>query len=132
MPQPDSVIPDDDFGKVIRLGERIFRDTGAEARGLRRQRSALHELSSRPGPPRPFRPPLGGLSRLPAYRAKNGHVNTFAERLQGCFRYSMNGKAPPLGDPVLVALETYAAFLAHGAPVGMKLPGQGYPNACQA
>jgi ABC-type lipoprotein release transport system permease subunit len=42
---------------------------------------------------------LGGL--YPAYRAKNGHVNTFAERLQGCFRYSMNGKAPPRPNATL-------------------------------
>jgi len=30
----------------------------------------------------------------------------------------MNGKAPPYGDKVLVALETYAFFLAQGAPTG--------------
>ncbi|MGH1571090.1 c-type cytochrome [Methylobacterium sp. P31] len=47
---------------------------------------------------------------------------------QGCFRYSMNGKAPPLGDPALVALESYADFLARGAPVGENLPGRGYPE----
>lgn len=48
--------------------------------------------------------------------------------MQGCFRYSMNGKAPPLGDPVLVAVESYAYFLAKGAPTGVKLAGQGYPK----
>jgi thiosulfate dehydrogenase len=30
----------------------------------------------------------------------------------------MNGKAPPLGDPVVVALESYSFWLAKGAPVG--------------
>jgi thiosulfate dehydrogenase len=40
----------------------------------------------------------------------------------------MNGKAPPLGDPVLVALETYSSWLAKGAPVGEKIPGSGYPE----
>jgi thiosulfate dehydrogenase len=63
---------------------------------------------------------------FPAYRAKDGHVNTFAERLQGCFRFSLNGKAPPLGDPVLVALETYSYFLARGLPTGEDAPGRGY------
>jgi thiosulfate dehydrogenase len=62
----------------------------------------------------------------PAYRAKNHHVNTLEERLQGCFRFSMNGKAPPLGDPVLVALETYAYWMALGAPVDPKIAGRGY------
>ena len=64
----------------------------------------------------------------PAYRAKNGHVNSFQERLQGCFLYSMNGKAPAANDKVLVALESYAYFLARGAPTGVQLPGRGYPK----
>jgi thiosulfate dehydrogenase len=64
----------------------------------------------------------------PAYRSKNHHVNTFAERLQGCFNYSMNGKAPPLGDPVLVALETYAYWMSKGEPIGTSLPGRSYPK----
>ena len=64
----------------------------------------------------------------PGYRSKNKHVNTFPERLQGCFKYSMNGKAPPLGDPVLVALESYAYWLASGAPIDSKIPGRGYPK----
>ena len=58
--------------------------------------------------------------------------NTFAERLQGCFRYSMNGKAPPLGDKTLVALESYAYWLAKGAPVDPKLAGRGYPKLAKA
>ena len=64
----------------------------------------------------------------PAYRSKNWHVKTFADRLQGCFRYSMNGKSPPLGDKILVALESYAYFLANGAPVGATMVGKGYPT----
>ena len=35
-------------------------------------------------------------------------------------------QAPPAGDPILVALETYSYWLAKGAPVGTKLPGQGF------
>lgn len=40
----------------------------------------------------------------------------------------MNGKAPPLNDKVLVALESYAYALAKGAPTGEDLPGRGYPK----
>mgnify|MGYP006157862155 CR=1 FL=1 len=39
----------------------------------------------------------------PAYRSKTKSVTTFQQRLQGCFEYSMNGRAPPLGAPELVA-----------------------------
>ena len=40
----------------------------------------------------------------------------------------MNGEAPPLGDKILVALETYSAWLARGAPVGPDMPGRFYPR----
>ena len=62
----------------------------------------------------------------PADRAKNGHVNTLAERLRGCFRFSMNGKPPAADDPVLTALQTYMFWLASKAPTGVALKGQGY------
>ena len=53
--------------------------------------------------------PLWGAYLLyPAYRSKTKHVDTFEDRLRGCFMYSMNGKAPPYGDDVLNALQTYA------------------------
>ena len=64
----------------------------------------------------------------PQYRKKNGHVNTYGERLQGCFRYSMNGKPPPLDSAEMVALETYSWWMASGAPVGVALKGAGYPK----
>ena len=35
-------------------------------------------------------------------------MDTFAERVRGCFMYSMNGKAPDDGHDILVALEAYA------------------------
>ena len=38
----------------------------------------------------------------------------------------MNGKAPPEGSDVLMALEAYSYWMATGAPVGARLPGSGY------
>lgn len=62
----------------------------------------------------------------PAYRSKNGHINTLAERLQGCFQYSMNGAKPAADSETIVALESYMYWLAKGAPTGVKLQGQGF------
>lgn len=127
-PPPENAIPPGPYGDMVRLGREIFRDSGKYAQpfvGNTLRCSNCHLDAGR----------LAGASPLwaawvafPAYRAKNKHVNTFAERLQGCFRFSMNGKAPPLGDKVLLALETYSAWLAHGAPVGADMPGRGYPR----
>ncbi|PSC02488.1 cytochrome C [Alsobacter soli] len=126
-PQPETSIPDDDFGKAIRFGESIFQDTKTNAPGYVGNDLRCANCHLDRGRLPNSAPLWAAYVLYPAYRSKNEHVNTFAERLQGCFRFSMNGKAPPLGDPVLVALESYAYFLARGAPTGVKLAGQGYP-----
>lgn len=124
----DTPIPDDGFGKVIQLGREIFDDPARYAaryvgNDLRCTSCHLDE-GRRVG----SAPMWAAYVSYPAYRAKNGHVNTYAERLQGCFSYSMNGRAPPLGDPVLVALESYSYWMARGAPLDPNIAGRGYPK----
>ncbi len=131
QPPPDSAIPDNDFGKVVRLGQAIFNGTSPLAEpfvGNALRCASCHLDAGRLAHSAPL---WSAYLTYPAYRSKNKHVNTLAERMQGCFSYSMNGKAPPLGHPVLVALESYAFFLAQGAPVGAKLAGGGYPTPPQ-
>lgn len=127
-PPPDSLIPHDAFGRVVRFGEQIFDDPSAYAAGFVGNRLRCSSCHLDRGRRAGSAPMWAAYVAYPAYRAKNGHVNTFAERLQGCFRYSMNGQAPPLGSPVLVALESYAYWLASGARVTAHLPGRGYPR----
>ena len=71
----------------------------------------------------------------PAYRGKNKKVNTFIERIQGCFEYSMNaqgsaaGAAPAAGSDTIVSLVAYSFWLSKGAPTGDgTMPGRGYPR----
>lgn len=127
-PPPESAIPNDQFGDMVRLGEAIFHDTQHNASsfvGNKLQCSNCHLDRGRLANSAPL---WAAYVAYPAYRSKNKHVNTFEERLQGCFHFSMNGKVPPRGDKVLVALQTYAYFLAKGAPTGANLPGRGYPK----
>lgn len=126
-PQPDSAIPNDEFGAAVKLGRAIFTDTGAHAGayvGNDLRCSNCHLDAGRLANSAPL---AQAYVRYPAFRKKTGQVDTFEERLQGCFRYSMNGKPPPLGDKVLTALTAYAFFLAKGAPTGAEMPGRGYP-----
>ena len=127
----DAPIPDDGFGQAVRLGRDIFDDPGRFAsrfvgNDLRCTSCHLDE-GRRVG----SAPMWAAYVSYPAFRAKNGHVNTYAERLQGCFAYSMNGRAPPLGDPVLVALETYSYWMARGAPLDPNIAGRGYPKVAK-
>jgi thiosulfate dehydrogenase len=127
QPPPDSAIPAGKFGDVVRFGEQIFRDPATYAPqfvGNQMRCSNCHLEAGRQSGASPL---WAAYTAYPAYRSKNGHVNSFEERLQGCFRYSMNGKVPKLGDPVLVALESYAYFLAKNLPTGETAAGRGFP-----
>lgn len=129
-PPADSDMPKNEFGKTIKLGQDIFVQTERYAREYVGKASSLRCSSCHldAGRLAHSAPMWGAYVSYPAYRSKNKKVNTFASRVQGCFKYSMNGKAPPLGDPVLVAVESYAYWLASGATIDPKIPGRGYPK----
>ena len=132
QPPSEQDMPKDEFGKTVKIGRDIFEHTeryASQYAGPTNLRcSSCHLDAGRLAHSAPL---WAAYVSYPAYRSKNKHVNTFPERLQGCFKYSMNGKAPPLGDPVLVALESYAYWLASGAPIDSKIAGRGYPMVPQ-
>jgi thiosulfate dehydrogenase len=127
-PPDESSIPAGPYGDVVKLGREIFVHTQQYAKpyvGNGLTCSNCHQDAGRLANSAPL---WGAYGMYPAYRKKNKHVNTYGERLQGCFMYSMNGKAPPLDSKEMVALETYSYWMATGAPIGVKLAGAGYPK----
>lgn len=127
-PPSEDDIPNNEYGKIIRLGKNIFDDTQHYAKayvGNSLNCVNCHLASGRMADSAPL---WGAYVRYPAYRAKNNKVNTYEQRLQGCFTFSMNGKPPASDSPEMVALVTYSYWLASGAPVGAKLKGAGYPE----
>lgn len=127
-PPPADSIPNDDFGKMVKKGEQIFVNTKQNAPQFVGNNLNCVNCHLDAGRKADSSPLWAAYGAYPAYRSKNKHVNTFAERLQGCFKFSMNGKAPPLGDETLVALEAYSYWLATGAPVRQPVQGRGYPK----
>ena len=126
--------PKDEFGEMVAMGESIFSNTyshevSGKYVGNTQVCEGCHLDAGR----------LAGASPLwaarinyPAYRKKNDQVNTLVERVQGCFRYSMNAPASEVGtvpsaeSRTVRALLSYMHWLATGAPVGDKdIPGRG-------
>lgn len=126
QPPSEQQLGNDDLSREIRLGQQIFTHTARYASayaGNHLNCSNCHLDAGR----RPDAAPLWAAFGLyPAYRSKTHRVDTYEQRIQGCFEYSMNGKPPPLDSPEVVALATYSRWLATGAPVGVVLKGQGY------
>lgn len=126
-PPPDSAIPDDKFGAMVRQGRDIFMHTQKYAKDYVGNGLNCENCHLDAGRRANSAPMWAAYVRYPRYRAKNDKVNTFIERLQGCFRFSMNGKAPPPDSEIIKALTTYSYWLATGAPTGEDLKGFGYP-----
>ncbi len=120
-------IPNDVFGQTVRRGLAIFTDTGNEAKpyvGNGLTCANCHLDQGRRGGAAPM---WAAWVRYPRFRSKNGLVNTMTMRIQGCFRFSMNGTPPPDDSEIITALQTYFYWLARGAPTGGRLAGAGFP-----
>ncbi len=120
--------PADAFGDAVRLGEHLITDTATAApryvgNGLVCSNCHL-DAGRQPG----AAPLWAAFVNFPAFRKKNGEINSFQKRVQDCFRYSLNGTPPPLGSRELLAIESYAAYMARGLPSGMSPPGRGFPS----
>jgi thiosulfate dehydrogenase len=131
-PSPESSMPGGDYGKVIRLGEQIFTNPGKFATRYVGNDLSCANCHLDAGRKADSAPLWAAFIHYPAFRAKTGKVDTLASRIQGCFMYSMNGKAPPQDDEIMTALQTYAFWLAKGAPVGTAVAGSGYPKLKKA
>ncbi len=128
QPPPDDAIPKGELGDAVRLGQAIFHDPRTRAGAFVGNDLACTNCHLDDGRLAGSAPLWAAWVSYPAFRKKTGQVDSFEERLRGCFRYSMNGREPPPGDPVLVALQAYAFFLAKGLPTGEEPQGRGYPE----
>jgi thiosulfate dehydrogenase len=128
VPPAEDEIPAGDFGDMVRRGRDIFTDTGKYAASYVGNGLSCSNCHLDAGRLADSAPLWGAYVRYPAYRKKTGEVNDYVQRLQGCFRYSMNGTAPAADSPEMIALETYSFWMSKGAPVGATLPGAGYPK----
>jgi thiosulfate dehydrogenase len=127
-PPADDAIPEGPFGDMVRRGREIFVHTPDAAPKYVGNGLTCANCHLDAGRLPDSAPLWGAYGMYPQFRKKTGEVNDYGQRLQGCFRYSMNGMPPPLDSDEIRALEAYSFWMAKGAPVGVKLAGAGYPK----
>lgn len=125
-PPPDSELQSNAFGELVRRGEAIFVNTKALAPQYVGNEMNCVNCHLDRGRLANSSPMWAAYPMYPAYRKKNNKVNSFTERLQGCFTFSMNGTPPPADSEVILALTAYSYWLSTGAPIGKALPGRGF------
>ncbi|GAB6405554.1 MULTISPECIES: c-type cytochrome [Pseudomonas] len=118
-PRDLSRIPNDAFGDKVRKGYELFVDT-QQLKG-RYVGNTLNCTNCHldAGTKAYAAPMWAAYLAYPAFRKKDNRVSNFAERIQGCFNYSMNGKAPAIGSPELVAMSAYSYWLLMGGLLDM-------------
>jgi thiosulfate dehydrogenase len=125
-PPPQSAIPSGPDGDTIWQGLQLMKHTHELAGrfvGNALNCVNCHVAAGREAGSAPM---WAAYVLYPKYRSKNRKVNTIEERIQGCFRFSMNGKPPAADSAEIKALVTYFHWLATGLPVGIKPAGAGY------
>ncbi|UJF18211.1 c-type cytochrome [Vibrio sp. SS-MA-C1-2] len=108
FPYELSEIPDTPFGKKVKRGYQLMTNSQSvrDQYVFNEQNCSNCHLSS--GRLANAAPMGASYFAYPAYRSKNKHVNSYQERIQGCFIYSMNGIMPETDSDILVDFSAYA------------------------
>ncbi len=125
-PPGDSGIPSGALGASIRRGHALLtatRDSLPAFAGRSRLRCvSCHLDDGRRAHASPF---VGVYARYPTYNARSGKAYTIEDRINDCFRRSLNGRALPVGSSDMRDIVVYFAWLSRGVPVGAAVEGQG-------
>ena len=128
VPPDEDTLPNDKFGELVKRGKALFMDTQQRAPHLVGNGMNCVNCHLDAGRKAGSGPLWAAYTMYPAYRKKNDKVNSMEERIQGCFTFSMNGTPPALGSDEMNALMAYHYWVSKGAPVGVELPGRGFPT----
>ena len=121
-PAPRREPPPGKLGEVVRLGEKLVRETTTQPLSKPYVGNALncgscHLDGGRDPKAGTF---LGTATAYPAYSPREGRVITLEDRILNCFMRSCNGVRPPLGGEVSVAIAAYITWLSGDRPVAMN------------
>ncbi|MGH8618908.1 MAG: c-type cytochrome [Burkholderiales bacterium] len=126
-PPAESAMPDGPLGELVRLGRTIVVDTQRSSvkpylgNGL--NCVSCHLDAGRQA----YAAPLVGLwGVFPEYRSRTGRVETLTERVNDCFRRSMNGRPLPPESREMTAVLAYIQWLSFGVPTGIAVDGRGF------
>lgn len=124
----EDTIPNDKYGDDVRLGKKIFTETYKYGRRYVGNDLSCANCHLQAGRQPNAGPMWAAYGMYPAYREKTDRSNSLEERIQQCFQFSMNGFAPAQDAPELRALVAYIHFLSKGVPIGVEMPGRGFPQ----
>lgn len=124
----ESEITDSVVLASVRRGKALLtwtRDSLPQNVGNRLQCVSCHPDN---GTRRNVMPWVGVYARFPQYRSRVGGIQVLEDRINDCFRRSMNGKALVPESRDMRDITAYMAFLSSGYPVFAQVEGQSFPR----
>lgn len=112
----DSTMPKGEQGALILLGKRLMNETKRllpDNVGAEMNCSSCHLLGGKVPLGSPF---LGTWNAFPQYAPRAGREINLAERINGCFLRSMNGKPLKPDSHEMKAMLAYMEWLSSGLP----------------
>ena len=125
VPAPQTM-PGGPLGDAVQQGLSIVNATKAalpENVGNALNCSSCHLNGDTVANAAPF---VGLVGVYPEYFARSGAVETLEDRINDCFRRSMNGKPIAYDSGPMRAVVAYIAWLSVGVPVGASVEGRGF------
>ena len=128
IPPDENSIPRDSTGDLIRLGQLYLTHTPRELPQYSGNSLRCTNCHLKAGTVAFSGPWVGVTTRYPRFsRRSNSDVN-LAQRIQGCFMRSLNGKAPATDSSEMKAILAYMEWLSQGVVDGKQLYGIGMPR----
>ena len=124
----ESEITDSVVLASVRRGKALLaftRDSLPSHVGNRLQCVSCHPDN---GTRRNVMPWVGVYARFPQYRARVGGIQVIEDRINDCFKRSMNGKPLVPESRDMRDIIAYMAFLSSGYPVFAQVEGQSFPR----
>jgi len=113
--------------RSVRRGRALLRNTRDSLRSYVGNRLNCVSCHAQDGTQQNAMPWVGVYARFPQYRARNGYVQIIEDRVNDCFKRSMNGRPLVPESREMRDIVNYFAFLSLGYPQGAEVVGQGIP-----
>jgi thiosulfate dehydrogenase len=117
--QPPSMdeVPTGDEGELIKLGENLHNQTSTLLDGYVGNTLSCASCHANGGVDSSL--DLVGISKIyPQYNPRAGREVTLQERINGCFKRSMNGKPLPPDSKEMKAMVAYYSYISTNVPDG--------------
>lgn len=119
LPPSTDEVPAGDAGELIKLGEKLHNQTSTVLDGYVGNTLSCASCHADGGVDSSL--DLVGISKTyPQYNPRAGREVTLQERINGCFKRSMNGKPLPPDSKEMAAMVAYYTYISMNVPDGTR------------